>query len=238
MKRTGGRMLAGIGIMLAGMAADTVLAQGVRAVPGTVAPGAVVPGAVIPGAVVPGAVAPAAGDKKILLIRRLSKLNKVKQPTPQYTATGSRTFPGRPHEWAVFEVTYDTLPAWMDEVVVTYYLIADRRGTDAKKEFTFYQTTVRYADVARGEHTACVVLPPSALLRNGDQFVGFAVEISSADGTLLAAKDEKEGSVLPADWWKKPEVTESKNVVKRDGLVDRSKTPFGLINIDEYEAVK
>ena len=154
MKWISGWMLAGFGVMLACATADLAWAQGVARPPA-------------------GVVAPAMGDKKVLVIRRMPKLNKVKQPTPLYNTSATRTMPGRPHEWAVFEVTYDTIPEWMDEVVVTYYLMAERRGTEAKKEFTFYQTTVRYVDVARGEHMACVVLPPASLLRIGDQFIGF-----------------------------------------------------------------
>ena len=224
MKRIGGWVLAGMGVLLAGVAVDRVLAQGVR---GTPAVGA------------PGVVAPAPGDnRRLLTIRPMPKLNKVKQPSPLYTTTSTRTSSSRPREWAAFEVTYDTIPEWMDEVVVTYYVMAERRGAEAKKEFSFYQTTVRYADVARGEHLACAMLSPAALLRNGDQFVGFAVEFTSADGALLAVNNVVDGTLLPPEWWKKPEVTESKSVVKRDGLTDRSKTPFGLINIDDYEVVK
>jgi hypothetical protein len=228
MKRIGGWVLAGVGIVLAGAAVDMAWAQaGARPV---------VRGSPVLGA--PGAVAPAPGDKRQLAIRRMPRLNKVKQQTPQYSTTASKTSPNRPRDWALFEVEYTTIPEWMDEVVVTCYLMAERRGAEAKKEYSFYQTTVRYTDVARGEHTACVVLPPPALLRNGDQFIGFAVEMTAADGTLLDAKNESTGSVLPVDWWKDPKVTENKSVVKRDGLVDRTKTPFGLINIDDYEAVK
>lgn len=231
MKRIGGWMLAGIGLMLAG--AEPAWAQGgPRPAAGPANRG------IVPAIGAPGAVAPAPGDKKILAIRRMPRLNKTKQPSPVYNSPASKASPGRPREWALFEVTYDTVPEWMDEVVVTYYLMAERRGGEAKKEYCFYQTTVRYVDVARGEHTACAVLPPNALLRYGDRFIGLAVEISSADGTLLDVKSELEGSVLPTDWWKKSEVTESKSVVKRDGLVDRSKTPFAFINVDDYEAVK
>ena len=165
-------------------------------------------------------------------------LNKVKQPTPQFTTSASRTSAGRSREWGVFEISYSTLPEWMDEVVATYYLMAERRGTDAKREYSLYQLTVRYADVSKGDHTACVVLPPAELLRYGDQFIGLAVEFTAADGSLLAVQNEVVGSALPVDWWKKPAVSEDKNVVKRDGLVDRSKTPFALVNIDDYEVVK
>lgn len=218
MKRISSWVLAGTGILLAGLAVDMAWAQG-GAHPATAS-----------------GVPALAPDKKTLSIRRMPKLGKVKQPTPLYNTSATRSSPGRPHEWAVFEVIYDTSPEWLDEVVVTYYLMAERRSD--KKEFTYYQTTVRYTDVARGEHTACVALPPAALLRNGDQFVGFAVEISGGDGTLLDVKNEVQGAPLPTEWWKKPEVTENKSVVKREGLVDRSKTPFGLVNIDDYEVVK
>jgi len=229
MKRIGGWVLAGIGVMLAGAAADMAWAQ-VGPRPASAPVARVTPAG--------GAVAQVPGDKKILIIRHMPKLNKVKQPTPLYATSATRTSSSRPHEWGVFEVSYETIPEWLDEVVVTYYVMAERRGTEAKKEFSFYQTTVRYVDLARGEHLACAVLPPAPLLRNGDQVIGFAVEITSADGTLLDVKSEVSGTLLPADWWKKPEVTESKSVVKRDGLVDRSKTPFGLVNIDDYEAMK
>jgi hypothetical protein len=180
----------------------------------------------------------AAAEKKVLAIRRMPRLNKIKQPTPQYNTSASRTSAGRAREWGVFEVEYETVPEWLDEVVATYYVLAERRGADGRKAYTFYQTTVRYKDVARGEHTACVVLPPAAVARYGDQFVAFAVEFSGADGALLAAQTELAGVQLPQEWWKKPDVTESKSVVKRDDLVDRSKTPFALVNLDDYEAVK
>jgi len=225
MKRIGGWILAGIGVLLAGVVVDRALAQGVRSAPaiGT-----------------PGVASSTPGDnKRLLTIRHMPKLSRVKQPSPLYTTSATRSSSSRPREWAAFEVTYDTIPEWMDEVVVTYYVMAERRGAEAKKEFSFYQTTVRYADVARGEHLACAMLPPAALLRNGDQFVGFAVEFTSADGALLAVNSVVEGNMqMPPEWWKKPEVTESKSVVKRDGLTDRSKTPFGLINFDDYEVVK
>ena len=218
MKWISGWMLAGICVLLTGVATDRVWAQAAGR----------------PGAPSVGT----ASDKKLLVIRHMPKLNKAKQATPLYSTTATRSTPGRAHEWAVFDVTYDTAPEWMNEVVVTYYLMAERHGAEAKKEISFYQTTVRYVDVARGEHTACAVLPPAALLRYGDQFMGFAVEISSADGVVLDSKSEVAGTTLPLDWWKKPEFTESKSVVKRDSLVDRSKTPFGLINIDDYEVMK
>ncbi len=222
MHRKSGWIVAGVSMLVVGLAVDGAWAQGV----------------VRPAAVAPRGAPVAADTRKQLVIRHMPRLSKVKQPTPQFNTSASRQSTGRAREWGVFEVTYDTVPEWMDEVVVTYYLMAERRGTEAKKEYALFQTTVRYADVPRGDHTACVVLPPAAVLRYGDQFIGFAVEFTAADGTLLAVQSEVAGSVLRAEWWKNTDVTESKSVVKRDGLVDRSKTPFALVNIDDYEVVK
>jgi hypothetical protein len=44
---------------------------------------------------------------------------------------------------------------------------------------------------------------------------------------------------LPAeDWWKNPRIIDSPLVTRREGLLERSKTPFALINMDDYEVVK
>jgi len=165
------------------------------------------------------------GDKKVA-IRRLPRISAAKQYTPQFSSTTPMPATvNRPREWALFDVAY--------------YLLAERTS-EGRKEYSFYKTTVHYLDVARGEHRGCVALPPTALLRNGDRFIAMAVEFSAADNTPLAVGTitTGSGSSLPPDWWKNPKITEDKSVFKRDGLVDRSKTPFGLINIDDYEVVK
>jgi hypothetical protein len=217
MRQISGWIVAGVCVLLCGLAAEGVRAQG---------------------AARPAGPQGAAVEKKVLAIKRMPRLNKIKQPTPQYSTSATRTSAGRPREWGLFEVEYETVPEWLDEVVATYYVMAERRGADRRPAYTFYQTTVRYKDVARGEHTACAVLPPAAVARYGDQFVAFAVEFAGADGALLAVQSELAGVMLQPEWWKKPDVTESKSVVKRDDLVDRSKTPFALVNPDDYEVVK
>lgn len=226
MRQTAGLLAVGMAC-LAVAAAGRLWAQARPAGPAYAGPGVAAPGA------------PAVPDRKVLQIRRMTRLNKIKQNTPVYTSSATQPSPKRPREWAVFEVGYETIPEWLDEVVVTYYIMTEKRAAaEAREKYSFYRTTVRYADVARGEHNACAVLPPNLLLRYGDKVIGIAVEITSTDGTLLDWKNEVEGSLLPAEWWKKAEVIDSKNVTRRDGLTDRSKTPFGLANIDDYEVVK
>jgi len=43
---------------------------------------------------------------------------------------------------------------------------------------------------------------------------------------------------LPKEWWKDSKVLDNASVTRRNGMVDRSKTPFALINVDDYEVVQ
>jgi len=236
MKRIAGWMMVGLALAAAGVALEGARAQGVRTTGG----GMVAPATLRGGAgAVPGA---ARGTELAARIRRMPKLNRsIQQRTPEFTQTSGRVSRGKPREWALFEVTYETAADWSDEISFTYYVMAERRAVDGKKEYSLYQTTVRYVDVARGEHISCVVLPPTALQRYGDP-VALAVEITAPDGTSLATdsvNDGREGKALPVEWWKAKEVLDSKSVVRRDAyLVDRSKTPFAWVNMDDYEVVK
>ena len=147
---------------------------------------------------------------------------------------------GRPREWAVIDVDYETKSQakWIDNVSATFYVMAYE---EKAKEFSLYSLTVRYMNVPDGEHRAGVVLAPSTLERFGS-VIAIACEITADGAPAPAVQSEHSGSDLNAykdDWWKNPRITDSPITKKRDGLLlERSKTPFGLINIDDYEAVK
>jgi hypothetical protein len=117
--------------------------------------------------------------------------------------------------------------------------MSERHGATGKKEYNLFQTTIRFVDIQRGEHTAGAVLQPAGLLRFGEP-VAVAVEIASPDGTVLAS-DSVTYNVkgLPDDWWKNPKLADVQAVTKRDGyLVDRAKSPFALVDSDDYEVSK
>lgn len=231
----------GLCVLLAIAGVDHAAAQGLHTTTKG-APGLTV-GATVGLRGAPGDNGAAAGGG-VVRIRHMTKIGRasVVQRTPEYTTTASRTA-RKPREWAVFDVPYDTLPEWIDELVFTFSVLSQHRTVEGKTEYSFYQTTVRYTDIARGEHLGCAVLSPAALLRYGDP-VALAVEIAAPDGTLLTS----DTSVMPAanlppelqkDWWKNPKVTDNANVVKRAGyLMDRAKSPFAFVNVDDYEAVK
>lgn len=236
MKQIGRWMLAGMSVVLAGAAVDGVWAQAMhKSTAGTRSTSA----AAGAGA---GAGAEKASNKKDLIIRHMPKVgHSTLQRTPDYQSSIGKSV-RKPREWALMDVQYETMPEWMDEIVFTYHVLAEHRNVDGKLEYSFYQTVVRYVDVAHGEHSSCVALSPNAVLRYGVP-VALTVEISAADGTALASESAFEGKAIPpdlqADWWKNPKVTDNAGVTKRDGyLTDRSKTPFAFINADDYEAVK
>jgi hypothetical protein len=183
------------------------------------------------------------GDTKagVLKIRRISKPSRaVMVRTPEFetsVARSSRTPKNR--EWALLEFEYETVPEWLGSLDIAYSVMTRTKGADGKSVFNLFQSRFTYIDIQKGEHTSCVVLAPNTLARFGEP-VAVAIEIYQ-DGTLLDGKSEvaPRETALPAeDWWKNPRVIDNPLVTRREGLLERSKTPFALINMDDYEVVK
>ena len=155
--------------------------------------------------------------------------------SPEYQTNVGRSALGsrKPREWAYIEVQYDTAPDWVDEVEISFHVLTEERTPEGKKVYNLYRCSSRFADIAKGEHLAAAVLPPSAVERHGEP-VGLAVEI--AVGGQVVVADQSVSINMPANWWRNPTVVDAPAVTKRDGfLVDRSKTPFAFANIDDYD---
>jgi len=161
--------------------------------------------------------------------------------TPQYSANvsglQSKLSGGRPREWAVFEVQYDTSAKWTDELAFTYHIMTLGKDEEGKEAYSYYTLTVRYIDIPAGPHMSCVMLPPSLVERYGEP-VSIALEIMGKSGAVLESKSDSKIPYPSKEWWKDPQVMDSAQVKRRPGLVDRSKTPFALINADDYEVVQ
>ena len=160
----------------------------------------------------------------------------------QFTGSGPRglaKFPdfyprGRSpsRDWGEMQVTFDSEPEWLDELVFVYYALLRDRATG---EFTFLKGQVTCVDVARGRNHLCsAYIRPSTLARYGD-VVASAVEILSG-GEVAATQSEGKlphNQALPVDWWK------NSKLVPKEGLVlSKSLTPFAYVSYDDYEAVK
>jgi hypothetical protein len=83
---------------------------------------------------------------------------------------------------------------------------------------------------------SCVALPPSQVERHGEP-VAVALEITNKEGKVMDSKSEST-IPLPKEWWKDSKVLDNAALTRRTGLLDRSKTPFALINADDYEVVQ
>ena len=72
-----------------------------------------------------------------------------------------------------------------------------------------------------------------------------SVRITNKEGDVLDGQDEGASNLkMPEDWWTSDTVFSAKDkkgtalIARRQGLQDRSKTIFALINPDDYEMVQ
>lgn len=172
------------------------------------------------------------GEVKIL---KLTDFNDYKQKAKSITGKTSQ----KSRVWGVFDVTFQTVPQWIDSMTITYMVMLFNPKADAKKnekQLTLMQTTVEYADVAQDrEHKAGAVVLPAALLRLGEP-IGFSASISVA-GKEVASQGVSRGPLSShKEWWKEDAVLNSPNVQRRDSyMVDRMDSPFQLVDPDDYE---
>ncbi len=164
-------------------------------------------------------------------------------------------------QWSVFEMKYKTFARWMDELSVTWHVLAqvskqeqNRNANDLKRgeidafppEFSYYTVTTRFQNIPEGDHMAGSCLPASFVARYGEPVVVTAV-IMNKEGDTLVSRTESTIQ-LPVkkgdNWWESETIMDSKdkktgraNVERRSGLLDRSKTPFMLVNPADYEFV-
>lgn len=175
----------------------------------------------------------APGDVRILKISDLGKDSLQKAKSLDGHASQ------KAKQWGVYDVSFATMPAWIDEMSATYTLILQKKPNEVEpgeKAISLFQTTVDYSDIQQGrDHKAGVVLYPAALLRFGTP-IGFAVQLNV--GNTEVASEHIEGGILKdkAKWWADPKIIDAPTVARRNGyLVDRMKSPFQLIDIDSYE---
>jgi len=159
--------------------------------------------------------------------------------TPEFNVNVQNTMPKvtrKPREWALFEVKYESDAKWADELAFSYHVMTKGKNDEGKDAFSYYTLTLRYLDVPKGEHMSCVAIPPSQIERYGEP-VAVALEIVNKEGKVMDSKSESI-MPLPKEWWKDSKVLDNPQLTRRNGLVDRSKTPFALINADDYEVVQ
>ncbi len=157
----------------------------------------------------------------------------------------------KPRKWIVLESKYKTDMPWTDRLVFTWHVLletstaTERQKGDKEKiaPYSYFSTTVSYVNVPKGSHAACVCLPPSYLERYGEP-KAIGLVITSPEGEMLAGDSASEikGIKSHTEWWKDTKVMDAKQngepmIERRQGLVDRSKTLWALVNPNDYEMI-
>ena len=174
---------------------------------------------------------------------------------------GPSTLNGRvftkPRQWIVLEMKYTTFAEFCDQLVFTWHVLLStksstlNRGNSDVSPYSYFTTSVTYQNIPDGSHAASVVLPPSYLERYGQPCtVGYT--ISDARGNVLVLGCESVGTEvqgfahpksLEKAFWNDPKIMNAKNkdgnpmIEPRQGLKDRSKTIWAMVNPNDYEDV-
>lgn len=158
----------------------------------------------------------------------------------------------KPRKWLVFELKYTTFVKWQDQLMFTWHILLESKSAtekdreDEKAPYSYYTTSVTYSNIPQGSHAACVVLPPSILERYG-YAKAIGVVISNKNGDVLGGDSISEVSGIKAGsmWWNDNEIMNAKDkktggpmIETRQGLLERSKTIWGLVNPNDYEIVE
>lgn len=164
--------------------------------------------------------APRAGDD-ILRIRKI--LAPTKEKTPVFQTSMRTQTSARQTDWWRVAVEFETQPDWIDELEFTWYVFAE--DISNKKAPTMYASTVTYVNVPKGRHLSDMFLHPNTIARVGPpKFV--AVEVKHG-GVVVGT----ESTAQTPNWWTKfsplPGI-----------LLNRSQTPFALIDYDSFNAIK
>ena len=163
----------------------------------------------------------------------------------------------RPRQWIVLEMKYTTFAEFCDQLVFTWHVLLStksstlNRGNSDVSPYSYFTTSVTYQNIPDGSHAASVVLPPSYLERYGQPCtVGYT--ISDARGNVLVLGCESVGTEvqgfahpksLEKAFWNDPKIMNAKNkdgnpmIEPRQGLKDRSKTIWAMVNPNDYEDV-
>jgi len=177
---------------------------------------------------------------------------------------GSQPITKSRRQWGVYEMTYRTAQKWTEDLTVNWFVLTDTAKAKQKDKsktaarlppYVYYTLVNRYVNIPDGDHRSSVCLPPSFIERYGEPVV-ISCEIVTSEGKLLTGETVVNGfSYVKAgkfseenketmEWWNDDKIINAKDkkgeslIEIRQGLVDRSKSPFYLVNNADYEAIQ
>lgn len=160
----------------------------------------------------------------------------------------------KPRKWIVLETKYETFGGeksrFLDQLTFTWHVLLEKKSASEDKSnlcgdapYSYFTTSATYFNIPMGSHAASVCLAPSYLERYGEpKAVGLV--ISNEKGEMLAGDcwSEVKGINPHTKFWEDSKIMNANGadgkpmIERRQGLVDRSKTIWALVNPNDYEA--
>lgn len=170
---------------------------------------------------------------------------------------GLKEYFKKPRHWIVLKTKYTTRGTdegegsrFLDQLTFTWHVLLDTKTAKENKgnreklaPYSYFTTTVTYFNIPAGDHGASVVLPPSYLERYGEpKAVGLEISNEKGDTLWGDSWSEIKGIDPGTKFWEDSKIMNAKTedgnpmIERRQGLVDRSKTIWGLVCPNDYEA--
>ena len=147
----------------------------------------------------------------------------------------------KPRKWIVIETKYTTYAKFLPQLTFNWHVLLETKSAKENKGNRIGLPPYSYFNIPAGSHASSVVLPPSYLERYGEaKAIGF--EISNQNGDILGGGTVSEVKGIAADskFWEDPKIMDAQlggkpMIERRQGLLDRSKTIWALVNPNDYE---
>ena len=197
--------------------------------------------------------APTTGKEAKIMLDQFPKLGR--QSTLSAPAVQGGSIIGacytKPRKWIVLEAKYTTFVKWQDQLTFTWHVLLETKSATENKgnkegiaPYSYFTASTTYQNIPQGSHAASVCLHPSYLERYGEaKAVGLV--ITNAKGEILQGDSESEitGIAKHSKWWENQDIMNKQQsdgnpmIERRQGLMDRSKTIWALVNPNDYEQV-
>jgi len=155
----------------------------------------------------------------------------------------------KPRKWIVIETKYTTYAKFLDQLTFNWHVLLETKSAKENKgnkiglaPYSYFNTTVTYYNIPQGSHAACVCLPPSYLELYGEpKAIGFTISNQNGDVLGGGTVSEVKGIKPDSQFWEDQNIMNAQAgdkpmIERRQGLVDRSKTIWALVNPNDYEA--
>lgn len=241
-------------IAIATVCAATALAAPKRTA-ASGARGAKAPAAVTPAEAEDGTVDPKLMHVKIDIFPKTGRQSALAAPSIAGSSIVNRCYT-KPRNWIVLETKYTTFAKFHDQLTFTWHVLLETKTATENKgnrmglpPYSYFTQSVTYQNIPQGSHAASVCLHPSYLELYGEP-KAIGLVITNAKGEPLAGDCESEikdianhPKSLDEAFWNRNDIMNAKQksgepmIERRQGLVDRSKTIWAMVNPNDYEMV-